>query len=120
MNLNPVRRHSALAVQGVEEPQSNDLDDGVPRHSAKCFSSLLVQRRERVPDRAVGMGDLRYKHRLIDFEIANDEVDIGVLVLRERRDKSSAQKEGLELDARPCFSTGTSSPDAESSPTPRP
>jgi hypothetical protein len=38
------------------------------------------------------MGNLRYKHRLIDFEIPNDEVDVGVVVLRERRDKSSAQR----------------------------
>ena len=74
MNLNPVRRHSALAVQGVEEPQSNDLDDGVSRHRAKCLSSLLVHRRERVPERAAGMRNLRYKRRLIDFEIPNDDV----------------------------------------------
>ncbi len=80
MNLEPIRRHSALAVQRVEEPQSNDLDDGVARHRAKRPSSLFEHTLETlVAERAARIRNLSHQHRSIDLEIANDDVDVGVV-----------------------------------------
>ena len=100
MNLQPIRRHSALAVLRVKEAESYDLDDGVAWHRAKRLSSLFKHTRETcVSDHAARVRYLRDNSRRIDFKITNDQVDVGVVALRERRDKSRAQDEGLELDA---------------------
>jgi hypothetical protein len=84
VNLEPIRRHPALAVQGVEEPQSNNLDNCVSRYRTKRPPSLVVHARESLVGGAAGMGNLSDKHCLRDIEITHDDVDIGIVVLRVR------------------------------------
>ena len=84
MNLEPIRCHSALAVEGVEEPQPNDFDDRVSRYRAKCSPSFVIDARESLVGGATGMGNLRDKHCLRVFDITDDDVDIGIVVLGMR------------------------------------
>ena len=84
MNLESVRRHPALAVQGVEEPQSNDLDDGVSRYRTKHPPSFFIHARESLVGGAAGVGNLRDKRCLRNIEISDDDVDIGIVVLGVR------------------------------------
>lgn len=84
MKLETIRRHAALAVQCVEEPNSNDFDYGVSWYRTKRLTSFVINAREACVGSAAGMGNLGNKHCLIDVDITDDDVNIGIVVLGMR------------------------------------
>ena len=100
MNFDSIRRHPALTVLRVEKAQSNDLDDRVPWHGSQCLTSLVEQTSETFVGGAARMRDLRDQGCILDFEIPDNQVDVGVAVLGNGGDESRAKQESLELGAR--------------------
>ncbi len=98
MNLNPVVRHSRLAMLGVEEPDPNDLHDAIAWDAAERAACIVVRTSERRSRRAQGVGNLRDDRDGVDVEIAEHEVDVEIVLFGKDPRDASPNQDACEFD----------------------